>query len=125
VQGHGAVKVEMSFLPDVYVNCEVCHGERFNQETLDIRYRGKNMAQILDLTFEEAKDFFMAIPRIRHAATWCPGSDWAISESASQALPFPAERPSASSWLRSWPSPPGGEPCTFSMSRPRACISVT
>lgn len=67
-KGHGAVKVEMSFLPDVYVNCEVCHGERFNQETLDIRYRGKNMAQILDLTFDEAKDFFMAIPRIRHAA---------------------------------------------------------
>jgi excinuclease ABC subunit A len=66
-QGHGAVKVEMSFLPDVYVNCDVCHGKRFNQETLDITYRGKSMAEILDLTFEEAKDFFMAIPRIRHA----------------------------------------------------------
>ncbi|MBS1238157.1 MAG: uvrA, partial [Deltaproteobacteria bacterium] len=67
-KGHGAVKVEMSFLPDVYVNCEVCHGKRFNQETLDITYRGKNIAEILDLTFEEAKDFFVAIPRIRHAA---------------------------------------------------------
>ncbi|MCU0596647.1 MAG: excinuclease ABC subunit UvrA, partial [Desulfobacterota bacterium] len=66
-KGHGAVKVEMSFLPDVFVNCGVCHGNRFNQETLDITYRGKNMAEILDLTFEEAKDFFMAIPRIRHA----------------------------------------------------------
>jgi excinuclease ABC subunit A len=66
-KGHGAVKVEMSFLPDVYVNCEVCHGKRFNQETLDITYRGKNIAEILDLTFEEAKDFFVAIPRIRHA----------------------------------------------------------
>jgi excinuclease ABC subunit A len=66
-KGHGAVKVEMSFLPDVYVNCEVCHGKRFNQETLDITYRGKNMAEILGLTFEEAKDFFVAIPRIRHA----------------------------------------------------------
>jgi excinuclease ABC subunit A len=66
-KGHGAVKVEMSFLPDVYVNCEVCHGRRFNQETLDITYRGKNMAEILDLTFEEARDFFVAIPRIRHA----------------------------------------------------------
>jgi excinuclease ABC subunit A len=66
-KGHGAVKVEMSFLPDVYVNCEVCHGKRFNQETLDITYRGKTIAEILDLTFEEAKDFFVAIPRIRHA----------------------------------------------------------
>jgi excinuclease ABC subunit A len=66
-KGHGAVKVEMSFLPDVYVNCEVCHGKRFNQETLDITYRGKNIAEILNLTFEEAKDFFIAIPPIRHA----------------------------------------------------------
>jgi len=66
-KGHGAVKVEMSFLPDVYVNCEVCHGKRFNQETLDITYRGKNMAEILELTFEEAREFFVAIPRIRHA----------------------------------------------------------
>jgi excinuclease ABC subunit A len=57
----------MSFLPDVYVNCEVCHGKRFNQETLDITYRGKNIAEILNLTFEEAKDFFIAIPPIRHA----------------------------------------------------------
>jgi excinuclease ABC subunit A len=66
-KGHGAVKVEMSFLPDVYVNCEVCHGRRFNQETLDILYRGKTMAEILNLTFEEAREFFVAIPRIRHA----------------------------------------------------------
>jgi excinuclease ABC subunit A len=57
----------MSFLPDVYVNCEVCHRKRFNQETLDITYRGKNIAEILNLTFEEAKDFFIAIPPIRHA----------------------------------------------------------
>ncbi|MGE5843023.1 MAG: excinuclease ABC subunit UvrA, partial [Deltaproteobacteria bacterium] len=65
-KGHGAIKVEMSFLPEVYVNCEVCHGKRFNQETCDITYRGKNIAEILDLTFEEAKEFFVAIPRIRH-----------------------------------------------------------
>ena len=66
-KGHGAVKVEMSFLPDVYVTCEVCHGKRFNQETLEITYRGKNMSEILDLTFEEAEEFFMAITRIHHA----------------------------------------------------------
>jgi excinuclease ABC subunit A len=66
-RGHGSVKVEMSFLPDVYVHCEVCNGKRFNQETLDITYKGKSIADILDLTFEEAEAFFAAVPRIRRA----------------------------------------------------------
>jgi excinuclease ABC subunit A len=66
-KGHGSVKVEMSFLPDVYVRCEGCNGRRFNQETLDITYKGKNIAEILDLTFEEASAFFLAVPAIRRA----------------------------------------------------------
>jgi excinuclease ABC subunit A len=66
-KGHGSVKVEMSFLPDVYVRCEVCNGKRFNQETLDIAYKGKSMADILDFTFEEAEAFFAAVPMIRRA----------------------------------------------------------
>jgi excinuclease ABC subunit A len=57
----------MSFLPDVYVRCEGCNGRRFNQETLDITYKGKNIAEILDLTFEEASAFFLAVPAIRRA----------------------------------------------------------
>ena len=64
-KGHGSVKVEMSFLPDVYVHCEVCNGKRFNQETMDIAYKGKNIADILDFTFEEAEAFFAAVPVIR------------------------------------------------------------
>ncbi len=63
-QGDGVVKVEMHFLPDVYVSCDVCHGKRYNQETLDIRYKGHNIAQILDLTVEAALDLFGAVPAI-------------------------------------------------------------
>ncbi|OEU45286.1 MAG: hypothetical protein BBJ60_01555 [Desulfobacterales bacterium S7086C20] len=63
-KGHGSLKVAMNFLPDVYVRCEVCGGMRFDQETLAVTYKGKNIAEILDLTFKEAGDFFAAIPSI-------------------------------------------------------------
>jgi excinuclease ABC subunit A len=67
-KGHGAIKVVMSFLPDVYVHCETCDGRRFNQETLDVVYKGRNISEILEFTFEEAADFFSAIPSIRRGA---------------------------------------------------------
>jgi excinuclease ABC subunit A len=63
-QGDGMVKVEMHFLPDVYVPCDVCHGLRYNRETLEVMYKGKNIAQILDLTVEAALQFFNAVPNI-------------------------------------------------------------
>jgi excinuclease ABC subunit A len=63
-QGDGMVKVEMHFLPDVYVPCDVCHGARYNRETLEVLYKGKNIAQVLDLTVEAAHDFFKAVPTI-------------------------------------------------------------
>jgi excinuclease ABC subunit A len=66
-KGHGSLKVAMSFLPHVYVHCEVCQGRRFNQETLDVVYKGKNIAEILELTFEEATHFFAPVPYIRRA----------------------------------------------------------
>jgi len=65
-QGDGLIKIEMHFLPDVYVMCEVCKGERYNRETLDIKYKGKNIAGVLDLTVVQAIDFFEPIPVIRH-----------------------------------------------------------
>jgi excinuclease ABC subunit A len=65
-QGDGIIQIEMQFLPDVYVPCEVCHGLRYNRETLQIRYKGKNIAEVLDLTVEAAMDFFANIPTIRH-----------------------------------------------------------
>ena len=63
-QGDGTIRIEMNFLPDVYITCDVCHGKRFNRETLEIRYKGKNIADVLDMTIEEAAEFFIAIPQI-------------------------------------------------------------
>jgi len=65
-QGDGIIKIEMHFLPDVYVPCEECKGKRYNRETLEITYKGKNIADVLDMTVEEALGFFTAIPRIKN-----------------------------------------------------------
>ncbi|MBT4284120.1 MAG: excinuclease ABC subunit UvrA [Rhodobacteraceae bacterium] len=64
-QGDGLIKIEMHFLPDVYVTCETCKGKRYNRETLEVRFKGKSIADILDMTVEEAEKFFMAVPSIR------------------------------------------------------------
>ena len=64
-RGDGIIKIEMHFLPDVYVPCEVCHGKRYNRETLEVKYKGKNIADILDMTIEDGLDFFENIPKIR------------------------------------------------------------
>lgn len=64
-KGDGVIKIEMNFLPDVYVTCEVCGGTRYNSETLEVTYRSKTIADVLDLTAEQAVDFFAAIPKIR------------------------------------------------------------
>ncbi|MDU6180594.1 MAG: ATP-binding cassette domain-containing protein, partial [Staphylococcus lugdunensis] len=63
-KGDGIIKIEMHFLPDVYVPCEVCDGQRYNRETLEVTYKGKNIAQVLDMTVEEATHFFENIPKI-------------------------------------------------------------
>ena len=63
-QGDGMIKVEMHFLPDIYVACDVCKGERYNRETLDIRYKGQNIHDVLNMTIEDATDFFSAVPNI-------------------------------------------------------------
>ncbi|MBO3091385.1 excinuclease ABC subunit UvrA [Schleiferilactobacillus harbinensis] len=63
-KGDGIIRIEMNFLPDIYVPCEVCHGTRYNSETLEVTYHGKNIAQVLDMTVAEALDFFKAIPKI-------------------------------------------------------------
>ena len=68
--GDGTIRIEMNFLPDVYVPCEVCHGARYNRETLEVHYKGKTIAEVLDMPIEEALDFFAAVPAIaRHLAT--------------------------------------------------------
>ena len=64
-EGDGIIKIEMHFLPDVYVPCEVCKGKRYNRETLEVAYKGKSIADVLDLTVDEALEFFTNIPRIK------------------------------------------------------------
>jgi len=64
-QGDGVVKIEMHFLPDVYVPCDVCHTKRFNRETLEIKFKGKSIADVLDMTVEEGAEFFKAVPAVR------------------------------------------------------------
>ncbi|MCJ0932989.1 excinuclease ABC subunit UvrA [Virgibacillus halodenitrificans] len=64
-RGDGIIKIEMHFLPDVYVPCEVCHGKRYNRETLEVKYKGKNISDVLGLTIEEALEFFANIPKIK------------------------------------------------------------
>ncbi len=66
-KGHGGIKTSMSFLPDVYVGCEACEGRRFNPETLAVKYKGRNIHEVLDMTFEEAAEFFEPVPSIRSA----------------------------------------------------------
>ncbi len=64
-QGDGVIKIEMHFLPDVYVTCDVCHGKRYNRETLDVHFKGKSIADVLDMTVEEGVEFFAAVPAVR------------------------------------------------------------
>ena len=66
--GDGLVKIEMHFLPDVYVPCDVCHGKRYNRETLEVTYKGKNISDVLDMTADEAVEYFENLPRLRHKA---------------------------------------------------------
>ena len=65
-QGDGVIKVEMHFLPDVYVPCDTCAGKRYNRETLDIRYKGKNISEVLKLTVEDALALFRNVPLVAH-----------------------------------------------------------
>ncbi len=64
-QGDGVIKIEMHFLPDVYVTCDVCHGQRYNRETLEVLFKGKSIADVLDMTVEEGAEFFSAVPAVR------------------------------------------------------------
>ena len=64
-KGDGLIKIEMHFLPDVYVTCESCKGKRYNRETLEINFKGKNISDVLNLTVDEAFEFFSAVPSIR------------------------------------------------------------
>ena len=86
-EGNGLIKIEMHFLPDVYVTCDVCRGRRFNADTLEIRYKEKNIAEVLDMTVSRPWSFFENIPAIRPNSSSCSMWGWVISGSASRRRP--------------------------------------
>ncbi len=125
-QGDGVIKVEMHFLADVYVPCDVCRGKRYNRETLEIRFKGKNIQEVLDMTVEDALPFFSAVPTVQpKLKTLARCRDFRTCVSARARPPCRAARRSASSSRRSSPSAPPAARCTFSTSRPRGCTSRT
>ena len=106
-QGDGLIKIEMHFLPDIYVPCEVCKGKRYNRETLEVRYKGKNIYEVLEMTVEEALPFFENLPRLYNKLqTLVRGGPGLCQAGASPPPRCPAARPSGSSWPPSWPSGP-------------------
>ena len=94
-QGDGLIKVEMHFLPDIYVFCDNCKGKRYNRETLDIRYKRKNIHEALEMTIEEARDFFDAIPVIARKLQTLMDVGLPISNWDRMPPPYPAGRRSA------------------------------
>ena len=124
--GDGVIRIEMHFLPDVYVTCEVCGGRRYDRETLEVRYRGKSIADVLDLTVAEALEFLGELPADpAEARRRCTTSASTTSTSASRRPRSPAARRSASSSpASSRAAPPAGR-STSSTSRRPACISRT
>jgi len=91
-EGHGVLRIEMQFLPDVYVPCDVCHGKRYNRETLQVRFKGKNIAEVLDMTVDEAVEFFSAFPAISANCRRCRTWGWGTSGWGNPRRPSPAAR---------------------------------
>ena len=112
----------MHFLPDVFVTCEVCKGRRFNDATLRVRFKGLNIADVLDLSVRQAMGVFANQPRVMAGLSTLAevGVDYLRLGQPRQ--PFPEERPSGSSCPGNWPGPPRERPSTSSTNRPQACM---
>ncbi len=123
--GDGTIKIEMNFLPDVYVPCEVCKGDRYNRETLEVHYKGKTISEVLQMPIEEAASSSRPSRRStgtsRRWSTWV----WGTSGWVSPRRRSPVARRSASSSRPSCRSAPPAGPSTCSTSRPPACTSRT
>ena len=124
--GDGTIKIEMNFLPDVYVPCEVCHGARYNRETLEVHYKGKTIAEVLDMPIEEAADFFAAVPAIsRHLETLVRGRPRLRPARPAGHHPVRRRGAAGQAVVASCRSARPAAPSTSSTSRPPACTSRT
>ena len=124
-QGEGFVAVELLFLPGTYAPCPTCHGARYNAETLEVTYRGKNIADVLAMSVDDAADFLADVPAAARSLRRCATSGWATCGWASRPPSSAAARPSASSWPPSCSGPVAGTRSTCSTSRPRVCTRPT
>lgn len=124
-QGDGIVCMQMQFLPDVYVPCDVCHGRRYNRETLEVTYQGRNIADVLEMTVDEALPFFDAYPKIKRVLQALADVASATSSSARARRPSRAARPSASCSPPSCRDPKRAARSTSSTNPRRAFTSRT
>jgi len=124
-QGDGIIKIEMHFLPDVYVPCEVCKGKRYNRETLEIQFKGKTIADVLDMTVTEALEFFAHFPRIKNKLLTLVNVGLGYIHLASKPPLSRAARPSASSSRLNSQRWPRGAPSTYWTNRRPGCILRT
>ena len=124
-QGDGVNKIEMNFLPDVYVPCEVCHGARYNRDTLEVHYKGKNIAQVLDMTVTEALDYFKNQKRIEDKLQVLEDVGLGYIRLGQAATTLSGGKPSASNWRRNCPKKEPAVPCTFWTNPLPACILRT
>ena len=124
-RGDGQIKIEMHFLPDVYVPCEQCHGKRYNRETLEIRFKGKTISDVLEMSVEEALEFFRHIPKIKRRLQTLHdvGLDYIrLGQPATTLSGGEAQRVKLASELAKIAT---GRPSTSSTSRRRASTSRT
>ena len=121
-EGDGLIKIEMHFLADVYVECEVCQGKRYNRETLEITYKGKNIADVLDMTVDEAARFFRNVPTVSDKLSALQDVGLGYLRLGQAARRFPAAKRSGSSSRPSWRKRRPAAPSTFSTNRRPACI---
>ena len=120
-QGDGLIKVEMHFLPDIYVPCDTCSGKRYNRETLDIRYKGKNINEVLDMTVEDAAEFFAPVPMLARKLETLKDVGLSYIRLGQSATTLSGEKPSASNCRESCRSEIPVAPSIFWMSPQRGC----
>lgn len=122
-QGDGLIKVEMHFLPDIYVPCDVCKSKRYNRETLEVKYKGKNIHEVLEMTIEEAREFFDAVPALARKLQTLMDVGLSYIKLGQSATTLSGVRRSGSSCRASCPSAIPARRCTSSTSRLPACTS--